>query len=302
MEGDSSLVNRAAHEADRDKSPPESIVGSLSEPELDKLSANYGAELYAMVDDGLHKEIVERNSAMRETVKSFGKNKMEQRSKLDMTGSFITIARDATKREAATSHTKEKKAKCLRDILGLANFYSEISETRVPFMVMLDVELSRLLEWLSPSAEERAAKEMVLLKLEIVVNALFPDNRMQVFGSYITGLSLPGSDIDVCIGVDGHDLTALKLLVYALSRLDLLHSFECVFNTPVPVIKAMDKNTGVRVDISIWQKAAMKTTMFVKEKVRISKFSPFETCRSAINTSTCNRSSFCSSSSYRCAI
>lgn len=53
------------------------------------------------------------------------------------------------------------KEKRLRDVLGLSKFYSDASRHRVPFMVMLDVELARLLEWLSPSEEERAAKEMV---------------------------------------------------------------------------------------------------------------------------------------------
>ncbi|ORM40181.1 Non-canonical poly(A) RNA polymerase PAPD7 [Babesia sp. Xinjiang] len=59
----------------------------------------------------------------------------------------------------------------------------------------------------------------------------------------VTGLSLPGGDIDVCVEGKGDDIVTLKFLVYTLSKLDLLHSFECVFNTPVPVVKAIDKNT-----------------------------------------------------------
>ncbi|KAK1444556.1 poly A RNA polymerase domain containing protein [Babesia gibsoni] len=249
------------------KSPPSDyLIANLSALELERLSAYYGAEVYSMVDDGAHKEIVERNTAMREAVKEFGKAKQGQRSKVDMAGAFINLSRDSTKNEKAKESTNDTSEKCLREILGLNSFYDAISTTRVPFMVMLDVELYKLIEWLSPTEEERNAKEMVILTLEMVVNALFPDARVEVFGSYISGLSLPGSDVDVCIGVEEHDLTALKIIVYALSRLDLLHSFECVFNTPVPVVKAIDKNTGVRIDISVWQKAACNTTSFVRQK------------------------------------
>lgn len=275
------------HEGDSSRSG--ALVANLSPSELERLSAYYGSEVYSMVDDAIHREIIERNSAMRETVKNFGKDKLTSRSKVDMAGAFITISRDAGSRETPVEPSKGVKEKRLRDVLGLSKFYSDASRHRVPFMVMLDVELARLLEWLSPSEEERAAKEMVLLKLELVVSALFPNARMRLFGSCefcplstlsasdVSGLSLPGSDVDVCIGVDGHDLTSLKLLVYALSRLDLLHSFECVFNTPVPVVKAIDKNTGVRLDISIWQNTAWTTTMFVKEKVSRQPMDPAHT-------------------------
>ncbi|GIX61023.1 topoisomerase-related nucleotidyltransferase [Babesia caballi] len=232
------------------------LVANLSAAELERLSAHYGPEVYSMVEDEKHREIIERNSAMRvrathggetleqDAVKELGKSKLKARSKVDVAGDFITVPRESARRDNLGKPNKGGKAKRLRSVLGLKHFYNSLGRMHVSFWVMLDVELAKLLEWLAPSEEEREAKEMVLLQLEMVVAALFPKAQMHVFGSYVTGLSLPGGDIDVCIEGHGDELVSLKLLVYALSRMDLLHSFECVFNTPVPVVKAIDKHTG----------------------------------------------------------
>nr|BAN66200.1 hypothetical protein [Babesia bovis] len=250
----------------------EGIVPRLSAEDLERLSAYCGPEVYSMVEDEMRLKIIERNNAMREAIKDPKKNKKNSRSTIGKTEEFIKVKRTIHKPDGpVTSHT-ENKEKCLRDILGLGQFYRTAKQTRVPFKVMLDVELIKMLEWLAPSEEERAAKETVLLQLEMVVTALFPKAQMHVFGSYVTGLSLPGGDIDVCIKSEGDDIAMLRLLVYALSRLGLLHSLECVFNTGVPVIKAINRNTGVKLDISIWQAEAINTTNFVKAKCKQYKY------------------------------
>lgn len=51
------------HEGDSSRSG--ALVANLSPSELERLSAYYGSEVYSMVDDAIHREIIERNSAMR---------------------------------------------------------------------------------------------------------------------------------------------------------------------------------------------------------------------------------------------
>ncbi|GBE58930.1 topoisomerase-related nucleotidyltransferase [Babesia ovata] len=245
-----------------------SLVANLSAEDYDRLSAFYGPELYSMVEDEKHREIVERNSAMRDAVKGLGKVKLGSRSKLTAAAEFINIPREKPRHDREDTPARaDANHKRLLTVLGLKKLYNSLYNQRVPFRVRLDIELARLLEWIAPSEEERAYKEKVLLQLELIISALFPNAVMHVFGSYATGLSLPGGDIDVCIQTNEDELSTLKLLVYALSKLDLLHSFECVFNAKVPVVKAIDKATGVKIDISIWQQNAMDTTQFIKEKV-----------------------------------
>eukprot|EP00375_Theileria_parva_P002201 XP_764878.1 hypothetical protein [Theileria parva strain Muguga] len=243
----------------------DSYLTSQSDTDIvddNKLSQNYGAELYSMLDSEEQKQISKRNSTMRDKAKSLNKTKAPDLSKKELPGLYINIS---TENDPQKLKTKSKDQKTLRNILDLYKLHSFLKTARLPFIILLDVELHRLLQWLTPTEEEKLAKEQVLLQLEIVVNALFPHGKLKVFGSYVTGLSLPGADIDVCIQSDGDQLCILNMVVYALNRLGLVHSFECIYNTTVPVVKLVDKRTGVRLDLSVYNDSAFKTTKFIQE-------------------------------------
>eukprot|EP00371_Babesia_bovis_P003144 XP_001611791.1 hypothetical protein [Babesia bovis T2Bo] len=190
----------------------EGIVPRLSAEDLERLSAYCGPEVYSMVEDEMRLKIIERNNAMRvgrliysehciqEAIKDPAKNKKTSRSTIGKTEEFIKVKRTIHKHDGPVTSHIENKEKCLRDILGLGQFYKAAKQARVPFKVMLDVELIKMLEWLAPSEEERAAKETV--------------------------------------GPGTHRLY----------------------------------NSGVKLDISIWQAEAINTTNFVKAKCKQYKY------------------------------
>ncbi|BAM40025.1 topoisomerase-related nucleotidyltransferase [Theileria orientalis strain Shintoku] len=245
-----------------DVSPSSESADANDLANINRLSLNYGAEYYSMVDIEEQKEIAQRNSEMRDKVKVFRKSKGDTKKERELPGSYINISNG---KKSVKSKIKSKDDKTLREILRLHKLHNMLKNTRIPFIVLLDVELNRLLSWLAPTPEEKIAKEQVLLQLEVVVNALFPDGNLKVFGSYVTGLSLPGADIDVCIQSEGDQLCVLNMIVYTLNRLGLVHSFECIYNTAVPVVKLVDKRTGVRIDLSCYNESAFKTTKFIQE-------------------------------------
>uniref|UniRef100_A0A3B0MQ58 Topoisomerase-related nucleotidyltransferase, putative n=1 Tax=Theileria annulata TaxID=5874 RepID=A0A3B0MQ58_THEAN len=259
MSDDESIVGSS------DKQDEDSYPTSQSDTDIvdnDKLSQNYGAELYSMLDSEEQKQISLRNSTMRNKAKSLNKTKLQDLTKKELPGLYINIS---SQNDSEKLKSKPKDQKTLRNILDLYKLHSFLKTARLPFVVLLDIELNRLLQWLAPTEEEKLAKEQVLLQLEIVVNALFPHGKLKVFGSYVTGLSLPGADIDVCIQSEGDQLCILNMVVYALNRLGLVHSFECIYNTTVPVVKLVDKRTGVRLDLSVYNDSAFKTTKFIQE-------------------------------------
>ncbi|UKJ90287.2 topoisomerase-related nucleotidyltransferase [Theileria orientalis] len=245
-----------------DASPSSESPDANDLSHINKLSLNYGAEYYSMVDLEEQKEIAQRNSEMRDKVKLFRESKSDNKKQRELPGSYINFSDG---KAASKSKIKSKDDRSLRDVLQLHKLHNMLKTTRIPFIVLLDVELNRLLSWLTPTPEEKIAKEQVLLQLEVVVNALFPDGNLRVFGSYVTGLSLPGGDIDVCIQSEGDQLCVLNMIVYTLNRLGLVHSFECIYNTAVPVVKLVDKRTGVRIDLSCYNESAFKTTKFIQE-------------------------------------
>ncbi|KMZ85483.1 nucleotidyltransferase, putative [Plasmodium vivax] len=126
-----------------------------------------------------------------------------------------------------------------------------------------------ILEWLTPTREEKLLKQKALIKLEIVVKSLFPKATMQPFGSFVTGLSIPGSDLDVCfLGIPLEDLDALLIISYALVKLDIVADIRLIKDARVKILKYIDRETGVQVDVCTNQLSSRQTTDFIKSKLQ----------------------------------
>ena len=55
----------------------------------------------------------------------------------------------------------------------------------------LHEEIEDLFSWLSPTAREHEHRLSVIARVEAVVGQLWPDAKVDVFGSFRTGLYLP---------------------------------------------------------------------------------------------------------------
>ncbi|EUD67635.1 hypothetical protein C922_01820 [Plasmodium inui San Antonio 1] len=125
-----------------------------------------------------------------------------------------------------------------------------------------------ILEWLTPTREEKLLKQKSLIKLEVAVKSVFPKATMQPFGSFVTGLSIPGSDLDVCfLDIPLEDLDALLIISYALVKLDVVADIRLIKDARVKILKYTDKETGVQVDVCTNQLSSRQTTDFIKNKV-----------------------------------
>ncbi|KAK2196571.1 Nucleotidyltransferase superfamily [Babesia duncani] len=280
---DSPPVSDSAHEStDFDKM----VSGSLEcDEKLDRAFRDLGPEMYLIVDENKQRAITERNDHIRSLLPPAEKSKKDIKTNTSFGPSFI--AKHNNKRNRRTGTPPETPENHLRKILRLKNLNSAPHSARTPFLIQLDIELSNLLEFLAPTVEELRAKEkyhLVLVRLIIICANVD-----------VTGLSLPGGDVDIAIKCEGSDPLLLKLLVYTLNRLDLIHSFECVFDTPVPLIKVIDKCTGwcgknsldagVKLDISMYQEFCKSTTEFIKKSVC---FIHYIVIFSATHTSICH--------------
>ncbi|SBS91946.1 nucleotidyltransferase, putative [Plasmodium ovale curtisi] len=93
----------------------------------------------------------------------------------------------------------------------------------------LEYSFHYLLEWLTPTKEEKLLKLKSLIKLEIIVKSIYPNCKMEVFGSFVTGLSIPGSDIDVCfMNIEQSDLDTLTIIGYALIKLNVCRNMRII--------------------------------------------------------------------------
>ncbi|KEG04911.1 nucleotidyltransferase, putative [Plasmodium vinckei vinckei] len=133
----------------------------------------------------------------------------------------------------------------------------------------LEYSFHYLLEWLTPTKEEKLLKLKSLIKLEIIVKSIYPNCKMEVFGSFVTGLSIPGSDIDVCfMNIEQSDLDTLTIIGYALIKLNICRNMRIIKDAKVRILKYTDNESGVNVDICINQSSSRESTEFIKKKIK----------------------------------
>lgn len=126
----------------------------------------------------------------------------------------------------------------------------------------LQQEIRDLVHYLSPTAQEKAARAAATERLSLVVSGLWPEEEatVQPFGSFFTGLFLPSSDIDLVVvlkdpEMDSTDASgaALRKLARAISKAGIStpRTLKVISRARVPIIKYTDAITSYPVDVSI---------------------------------------------------
>lgn len=189
-------------------------------------------------------------------------------------------------------------SKCMfyADSSFISNFINMVKNEKRNFNTIgyFEFATSYLLQWLTPTKEEKLLKLKSLLKLESVVKSLYPKAKVEAFGSYTTGLSLPGGDLDVCISniqflskenietekeiKDSNEKNieketkeehlVLYLIGYALVKLNICLDIKILKDAKVPILKYKDRETGTAIDVCINQKSSKESTDFIAEKVK----------------------------------
>lgn len=116
----------------------------------------------------------------------------------------------------------------------------------------LHQEIINFCSCLKPTIQEEKARNDALARIEDVVKALWPDSRLELFGSFATGLYLPTSDIDAVI-LDSNCVDVrqgLKVLGKALSQKGIATDIQTILKARVPIIKFEEKESGYQFDIS----------------------------------------------------
>lgn len=123
-------------------------------------------------------------------------------------------------------------------------------------------EICDFYEFVRPQEFEQTIREELLSRLQSVVSREIPHCEVHCFGSFAAGLYLPTADMDVVIISDSFRSSGLKVVcqiknqMYKLgrfleySKLARAGSVEVVPSAKVPIIKFVDRVTGIKIDIS----------------------------------------------------
>ncbi|PVU95888.1 hypothetical protein BB561_001530 [Smittium simulii] len=135
---------------------------------------------------------------------------------------------------------------------------------------ILNDEVKSFVNYINPTTEEHAIRGWVLEKLKRALSTIFKKSeqkRIEVicFGSYMTGLYLPSSDLDVSVCVISTTTNQLckeyeekfskKKLLFSISlalrKAKFSNFCEVIASARVPIVKTVELSSKISIDISV---------------------------------------------------
>ncbi|CAI9088653.1 OLC1v1023049C1 [Oldenlandia corymbosa var. corymbosa] len=136
-------------------------------------------------------------------------------------------------------------------------------------MLQLHKEILDFCDFLSPTPEEQASRNQAIDAVVGVIKVIWPKCKAEVFGSFRTGLYLPTSDIDIVI-LESHinrPQLGLQALARALTREGIAKKIQVIAKARVPIIKFVEKKSGISFDISFDVDNGPKAAEFIQAAV-----------------------------------
>ncbi|XP_034257119.1 terminal nucleotidyltransferase 4B-like isoform X2 [Thrips palmi] len=138
-------------------------------------------------------------------------------------------------------------------------------------VVGLHQEIEDFHKYISPTPEETYVRNMVVTKMKKLIKELWPAARLQIFGSFRTGLYLPTSDIDLVVigkwNVNNYERLPLRTLEQAIYQHNLAEpgSVKVLDKASVPIVKFTERLSDVRVDVSFNMSNGVKSAELIKK-------------------------------------
>ncbi|XP_030580409.1 terminal nucleotidyltransferase 4B [Archocentrus centrarchus] len=133
-------------------------------------------------------------------------------------------------------------------------------------IIGLHEEIEDFYKYISPRPEEEKMRQEVVERITGVILELWPSAKVQVFGSFSTGLYLPTSDIDLVVFGKWETLPLWTLEeVLRMKNIADKNSIKVLDKATVPIIKLTDSSTEVKVDISFNVESGVNAACLIKD-------------------------------------
>lgn len=133
-------------------------------------------------------------------------------------------------------------------------------------IIGLHEEIEDFFHYMSPNPEEHNIRMTVVRKIKTIIKQLWPFAKVEVFGSFRTGLYLPTSDIDLVVIGDWKDHLPLRTLQDALLKNNICdeHQVKVLDKASVPIVKLTDARSDIKVDISFNMNNGVKSAELIQ--------------------------------------
>ncbi|KAE9553851.1 hypothetical protein FO519_002939 [Halicephalobus sp. NKZ332] len=139
------------------------------------------------------------------------------------------------------------------------------TETYPPTVEGLHLELIQCYNWLRPTNQELCARTNVCQKIQSVFRRYWPNACFYVFGSVATNLFLPTSDIDITIEYPSFNQIEMRLAADILKNEPSFLNVNVLDRAHVPIIKLVDRDTGINIDISFNTVRAQHAVEYIRQ-------------------------------------
>ncbi|KAF0682826.1 Aste57867_25125 [Aphanomyces stellatus] len=137
----------------------------------------------------------------------------------------------------------------------------------------LHEEILDFARFLSPTAAEKTAREELVARMQDIVSSLWQGATLDTFGSQLTEMFLPSSDIDMVVLDGPSGKGPLHQLGRHLQEMNMVSFLEVVDSARIPIVKFVDTQSGLHVDISFGVTSGFATADLVMLYQR--KYPPF---------------------------
>lgn len=112
---------------------------------------------------------------------------------------------------------------------------------------------------MQPTPIERTLRMNVRARIESVTQEVWPEAHLEVFGSFISGLALPNSDIDLMIiGASGESMQQLLAEKILASGIAEPNSLRVRDNIRIPIIEFIDAESKIAIDMPFHNAPTLK--------------------------------------------
>ncbi|KAF8535961.1 hypothetical protein BDD12DRAFT_750086 [Trichophaea hybrida] len=136
-------------------------------------------------------------------------------------------------------------------------------DTRTPWLSegteeeSLHDEIVAFILYMTPTQSEIKMRQDLVARFSKLITTLKPGAKVQPIGSYVTGLFLPTSDIDLVLTPPPRHFGSAKLFLMTLESeiysTRFASNIKAVLQASVPLLKITDAVTGIEIDLTIDQ-------------------------------------------------
>ncbi|KAG7399267.1 hypothetical protein PHYBOEH_009306 [Phytophthora boehmeriae] len=130
-------------------------------------------------------------------------------------------------------------------------------------------EIMDFVSFISPTEDELSSRADLVEEMKEVVAGLWPNAKVETFGSHYTQMFLPQSDIDMVLFGVPEGKAPLFQLEQRLQELDMVSYLEVIDKARIPIVKMVHKKSNIHVDVSFNIAGGLATGDLVKHYMRV---------------------------------